>query len=103
MKALFVIDMLNEFIREEGALDCGDTARKIIPFVKDKIDEFHDLYQEYINPEIKNSKGYRGFYLLMDPETGKGIFLCKCGSGQQKAWGMDPGAGILSKSPKIRP
>ncbi len=41
MRALFVIDMLNDFIREDGALYCGDTSRKIIPFIKNKIDEFH--------------------------------------------------------------
>ena len=39
----------------------------------DKIDEFRDLYREYINPEIKNSRGYKGFYLLLNPGTGKGI------------------------------
>ncbi|MFQ6109651.1 MAG: cysteine hydrolase family protein [Candidatus Aminicenantales bacterium] len=41
MKALFVIDMLNDFLHEDGALYCGETSRKIIPFVKEKIDEFH--------------------------------------------------------------
>ncbi len=42
MRALFVIDMLNDFIREDGALECGDRSREIIPFVKEKIGEFHD-------------------------------------------------------------
>lgn len=41
MKALFVIDMLNDFFLKDGALYCGDSSRKIIPFVKEKIDEFH--------------------------------------------------------------
>lgn len=41
MKALFVIDMLNDFLRQGGALYCGDISRKIIPFVKEKIEEFH--------------------------------------------------------------
>jgi len=41
MRALFVIDMLNDFIRQDGALYCGDSSRKIIPFIRDKIDEFH--------------------------------------------------------------
>lgn len=41
MKALFVIDMLNDFLRQDGALYCGDTSRKIIPFVKEKIEKFH--------------------------------------------------------------
>jgi len=40
MKALLVIDMLKDFIEEDGALYCGKTARQIIPFIKQKIDEF---------------------------------------------------------------
>lgn len=40
-KALLVVDMLNDFIRKNGALDCGESAREIIPFVRSKINEFH--------------------------------------------------------------
>ncbi len=40
MKALLVIDMLKDFIEEDGALYCGKTARQIIPLIKQKIDEF---------------------------------------------------------------
>jgi nicotinamidase/pyrazinamidase len=40
MKALFVIDMLKDFINQDGALYCGDPCRKIIPFVRQKIEEF---------------------------------------------------------------
>lgn len=39
MRALLVIDMLNDFIREDGALFCGPSSRKIIPFIKDKIEK----------------------------------------------------------------
>jgi nicotinamidase-related amidase len=42
MKALFVIDMLKDFIESNGALYCGESSRKIIPFVKKKIEEFHE-------------------------------------------------------------
>ncbi|OGD22255.1 MAG: hypothetical protein A2W03_09175 [Candidatus Aminicenantes bacterium RBG_16_63_16] len=41
MKALLVIDMLKDFMEADGALYCGDDARKIIPFVRRKIEEFH--------------------------------------------------------------
>jgi len=41
LKVLLVIDMLNDFLTSHGVLYCGDTARQIIPFVKRKIDEFH--------------------------------------------------------------
>jgi nicotinamidase-related amidase len=40
MKALLVIDMLNDFIEEKGVLYCGETARKIIPQVKKLIQDF---------------------------------------------------------------
>jgi nicotinamidase/pyrazinamidase len=41
MKALLVIDMLRDFLNNDGALYCGESSRKIIPFVKEKIEEFH--------------------------------------------------------------
>jgi len=41
VKALLVIDMLKDFIEKGGALDCGDEARRIIPFVRARVDEFH--------------------------------------------------------------
>ena len=40
-KALIVVDMLNDFIREDGALYCGKNSQAIIPFIKEKIREFH--------------------------------------------------------------
>ncbi len=42
MRALFVIDMLKDFLNPDGALYCGDPSRKVIPFVKQKIEEFHN-------------------------------------------------------------
>ena len=39
MNILLVIDMLNDFIAEKGALFCGNKARKIIPFIKKRIVE----------------------------------------------------------------
>ena len=39
-KVLLVIDMLNDFMDPQGTLYCGDEARKIIPFIKRKIDEY---------------------------------------------------------------
>jgi len=41
MRALLVVDMLKDFLNNEGALYCGDSSRKIIPFVKENIEEFH--------------------------------------------------------------
>ena len=37
--ALIVIDMLVDFIRKRGALYCGPTAEKIVPFIKQKIED----------------------------------------------------------------
>lgn len=40
MRALIVVDMLNDFIDPKGKLYCGPTASAIVPFVKAKVDEF---------------------------------------------------------------
>ena len=36
-KALIIIDMLNDFIEEKGALYCGQNARAIIPFIQQRL------------------------------------------------------------------
>jgi nicotinamidase-related amidase len=36
-KALIVVDMLNDFISEKGALYCGETARRIVPFIRQRV------------------------------------------------------------------
>lgn len=41
MKALLVVDMLEDFLGEGGALFCGKEARKIIPFVQERINQAH--------------------------------------------------------------
>lgn len=38
-KALIVVDMLNDFIDEKGALYCGQTARDIVPFVRQRLED----------------------------------------------------------------
>ncbi|HPT82364.1 MAG TPA: isochorismatase family cysteine hydrolase [Limnochordia bacterium] len=40
MKALLVIDMLNDFIAEDGVLTTGAAGREIIGFIKERIAEF---------------------------------------------------------------
>jgi len=39
-QALMIVDMLNDFIDEKGALYCGGPARAIIPFVRDRLSTF---------------------------------------------------------------
>ena len=39
-KVLLVVDMLNDFINQDGALFCGPTAQAIVPFVKARIEEY---------------------------------------------------------------
>ena len=39
-RVLLVVDMLVGFLDQGKPLYCGDDARKIIPFVRDKVDEF---------------------------------------------------------------
>ncbi len=38
-KALLVIDMLVDFMEERGTLYCGEEARRIIPFVREKLEQ----------------------------------------------------------------
>jgi nicotinamidase-related amidase len=38
-KALIIVDMLNDFIRKDGALYCGQTAENIIPHIQAKLIE----------------------------------------------------------------
>lgn len=40
VKVLFIVDMLNDFMDPSGALYCGDEARKIIPFIQNKMAEY---------------------------------------------------------------
>jgi len=40
MRALIVIDMLNDFMAPEGVLYCGDSVRGIIPEVKNLMESF---------------------------------------------------------------
>lgn len=35
-----MVDMLNDFLEPQGVLYCGQAARRIIPFVKRKVNEF---------------------------------------------------------------
>lgn len=39
-RALIVVDMLNDFVDEKGALYCGPTARDIISFIRGRIDDY---------------------------------------------------------------
>ncbi len=40
-RVLLVIDMLRDFLETDGALFCGEKARRIIPFVRHQIEVFH--------------------------------------------------------------
>ncbi len=47
-KALFVIDMLRDFLEKDGALFCGQKARKIIPFVISQVENFRQREEPII-------------------------------------------------------
>lgn len=42
VKALIVVDMLNDFILKDGALYSGEKAEEIVDFINDKIKEFRE-------------------------------------------------------------
>lgn len=39
-RALVVVDMVKDFVLDEGKLTCGKTAQAIIPFIVDKVRQF---------------------------------------------------------------
>ncbi len=41
-KALIIVDMLNDFVDEKGALYYGDTARSIIPFTQERLTSYRN-------------------------------------------------------------
>jgi nicotinamidase-related amidase len=41
-KALIIIDMINDFIDEKGALYYGETARAIVPFIQKRLKEYRE-------------------------------------------------------------
>lgn len=48
LKALIIVDMLNDFILKDGALYSGERAEEIVDFIKDRINEFRANNQEVI-------------------------------------------------------
>lgn len=91
MKALLVIDMLKDFIEKEGALETGAEGRKIVPFVKKKIDEFRKSGDQIIyicdNHEVDDKefdmfpshciKGTKGSEIIDELEVLKGDKIIK--------------------------
>jgi len=65
MKVLIVVDVLNDFLDPEGALYCGDDARKILPFVKERIRRYRQLEEGvviYVNDShTENDKEFEKF------------------------------------------
>lgn len=64
MKALLVVDMLEDFLGEGGALFCGKEARKIIPFIQEKINQAHrekDLVVYICDAHRENDLEFRMF------------------------------------------
>ncbi|MEA3475475.1 MAG: isochorismatase family cysteine hydrolase [Candidatus Cloacimonadota bacterium] len=85
MKVLLVIDMLYDFVNENGALYCGPEAKKIVPFIKSKIDEYHKNGNEVIFICDSHTKD--------DPEFK--MFPPHCIKGTK-------GAEIIDELPKVR-
>jgi len=42
MKILIVVDMLNDFLDPSGSLYCGGAARKIIPYIQERLVEYRN-------------------------------------------------------------
>ena len=51
------------------------TRLTIVQCKSDQIDEAIKIYEENVVPAAKSQKGYRGAYLLIDHETGRGVSI----------------------------
>ena len=51
------------------------TRLTTVQIKSDKMDETIKLYEESVVPAAKSQDGYRGAYLLVNRETGKGVSL----------------------------
>jgi nicotinamidase-related amidase len=63
-KALIIVDMLNDFIDEKGALYCGETARAIVPFIQERLETFRqrgDLVVYLRDSHDENDKEFEKF------------------------------------------
>ena len=40
--ALIIVDMLNDFVRPEGALYCGETAPAIVPYIRQRLERYRN-------------------------------------------------------------
>lgn len=63
-KALIVVDMLVDFIDKDGALYCGPTAEKIVPFIQKKLEqtrEAGDLVVYVTDSHRPNDKEFQMF------------------------------------------
>lgn len=48
MRALLVIDMLNDFIKPEGALYIGSAAERVVPVIRERLDHFREKREPVI-------------------------------------------------------
>lgn len=76
-------------------------ARTItVQFKVDRVDEAIRIYEENIVPIARSLKGYKGIYLLVDRETGKGISL-SLWSEEEGAAASEQGGRFAEEMPKL--
>ncbi len=63
-KALIIVDMLNDFIDEKGALYCGEESRAIIPFIQKRLKTFRDNQNPVIFLQDSHAKDDKEFELF---------------------------------------
>ena len=63
-KALIIVDMLNDFVDEKGALYCGAAVREIVPFIRRRLDahrKSEDLVIYLQDSHDRNDKEFEKF------------------------------------------
>lgn len=46
--ALIIVDMLNDFIQPDGVLYCGDSVKRIVPFIQQQLERYRKAKDEVI-------------------------------------------------------
>lgn len=60
-KAIIIVDMLNDFVDEKGALYCGNSARSIIPFIKERLTGYRNRQDLVIYLQDSHDKDDKEF------------------------------------------
>ena len=81
MKALMIVDMLNDFIEANGALYCGPEAEAIVPFIRTLAEEYPEHPDRVLHNVNQRMLSYTDaayfftvFYGILDPKRSELVY-----------------------------